>query len=115
METRSKARGGLLSNTELGQDRQSPQSPLVRSAGNVMVREPMADFHRDGALTAVSTAVTLGTTVHAPSAVCAVRERNPTLETNVHFNSFLLEHTLLHFPYSSVHLSAHRLISAIQR
>ena len=127
METRSKARGGLPSNTELGQDRQSPQSPLVRSssesslnltmvyddgtagvvgsgrsgvgiapnpdtrsppststdrvsaaAGNVMVREPIAGFHRDGALTAVSTAVTLGTTVHAPSAVCA-DARNPTI------------------------------------
>jgi len=42
-----------------------------------MVREPVTDFHRDGALTAVSTAVTLGTTVHAPSAVCA-DARNPT-------------------------------------
>ena len=115
METRSKARGGLLSSMELGQGRQSPQSPLVRSssesslnltmvhddgtagvvgssrsevrvapnpdtrpptstsvdqvsaaAGNSMVREPVTDSHRDGALTAVSTAV------------AAVRERNPT-------------------------------------
>jgi len=49
------------------------------AAGNIMVREPVTDFHRDGALTAVSTAVTLGTTVHAPSAVDAVRDaRNPT-------------------------------------
>jgi len=46
-----------------------------------MVREPIADFHRDGALTAVSTAVTLGTTVHAPSAVCA-DARNPTIVFN---------------------------------
>ena len=122
METRSKARGGLVSSMELGQGRQSPQSPLVRSssesslnltmvyddgtagvvgsgrsgvrvapnpntrsptstsadrvsaaAGNSMVREPVTDFHRDGALTAVSTAVALGTTVHVPGAVCAVR------------------------------------------
>ena len=126
METRSKARGGLVSNMELGQDRQSPQSPLVRSssesslnltmvyddgtagvvgssrpevrvasdsntrpptsssvdqvsaaAGNIMVREPVTDFHRDGASIAVTTAVTLGTTVPAPSAVCA-DARNPT-------------------------------------
>jgi len=47
-----------------------------------MVREPIADFHRDGALTAVSTAVTLGTTVHAPSAVCA-DARNPTVEWSI--------------------------------
>ena len=128
METRSKARGGLLSNMELGQDRQSPQSPLVRSssesslnltmvyddgtagvvgsgrsgvgiapnpntrsptststdgvsaaAGNSIVREPIADFHRDGAWIAVTTAVTLGTTAPAPSAVCA-DARNPTLK-----------------------------------
>ena len=133
METRSKARGGLLSNTELGQDRQSPQSPLVRSssesslnltmvyddgttgvvgssrpevrvasdsntrpptststdqvsaaAGNIMVREPVTDFHRDGAWIAVTTAVTLGTTVSAPGAVDAVRDaRNPTYITEL--------------------------------
>jgi len=47
------------------------------AAGNSMVREPVTDFHRDGALTAVGTAVTLGTTVHAPSAECA-DARNPT-------------------------------------
>ena len=119
METRSKARGGLLSSMELGQGRQPPQSPLVRSssesslnltmvyddgtagvvgssrpevkvapdhnirpptstsvdwvsaaAGDNMVREPVIDHHRDGALTAVSTAVALGT-------VCA-DARNPT-------------------------------------
>ena len=32
METRSKARGGLVSSSELGQARQSLQSPLVRSS-----------------------------------------------------------------------------------
>ena len=32
METRSKARGGLVSSMELEQVRQSPQSPLVRSS-----------------------------------------------------------------------------------
>ena len=52
------------------------------AAGNSMVREPVTNFHRDGALTAVSTAVTLGTTVPAPSAVDAVRDpRNPTNAT----------------------------------
>ena len=47
------------------------------AAGNSMVREPVTDFHRDGALTAVSTATALGTTVPAPGAVCA-DARNPT-------------------------------------
>ena len=126
METRSKARGGLLSSMELGQDRRSPQSPLVRSssesslnltmvyddgtagvvgssrpevrvgpnpntrpptstsvarvsaaaAGDNIVREPITDYHRDGALTAVSTAVALGTVPGAVDAVAVAR--NPT-------------------------------------
>jgi len=120
METRSKARGGLVSSMELGQVRQSPQSPLVRSssesslnltviyddgtagvvgssrpevrvgpnpntrpptstsvdrvsaaAGDNIVREPVTDYHRDGALTAVSAAGALST-------VCA-DARNPTI------------------------------------
>jgi len=126
METRSKARGGLVSSMELGQVKQSPQSPMVRSssesslnltmvyddgtagvvgsgrskvgvapnpntrsptstsvdrvsaaAGDNMVREPVVDHHRDGALTAVSAAVALGT---VPGAVCA-DARNPTIST----------------------------------
>ena len=145
METRSKARGGLLSSMELGQGRQSPQSPVARSssesslnltmvhddgtagvvgssrsevrvapnpdtrpptstsvdqvsaaAGNSMVREPVTDYHRDGALTAMSTAV------------AAVRERNPTLSTvnhaSTHRNcythtSVLLRWSTEHFDY----------------
>jgi len=123
METRSKARGGLVSSMELGQARQSPQSPLVRSssesslnltviyddgtagvvgpsrpevgvepdlntrlpastsvdrvsaaAGDNIVREPVTDYHRDGALTAVSTAVALGT-------VPGAEARNPTIDS----------------------------------
>jgi len=119
METRSKARGGLVSSSELGQARQSLQSPLVRSssesslnltviyddgtagvvgpsrpevgvepnpntrlpastsvdwvsaaAGDNIVREPVNDYHRDGALTAVSAAVALDTVCDAA--------RNPT-------------------------------------
>ena len=60
----------------------SPTSTSVErvsaAAGNSMVREPVTDFHRDGALTAVSTAVAVGITVPAPGAVCAVSARNPT-------------------------------------
>ena len=120
METRSKARGGLVSSMELGQVRQSPQSPLVRSssesslnltviyddgtagvegssrpevgvepnpntrlptstsvdrvsaaAGDNIVREPVTDYHRDGALTAVSAAVDAVADARNPTPVIA--------------------------------------------
>jgi len=123
METRSRTRGGLVPSSELGQARQSLQSPPVRSssesslnltviyddgtAGVVgpsrpevgvepnpnirlpaststewvsaaaevnIVREPVNDYPRDGAMTAVSAAVAaLHTVVHA---------RNPTHVTH---------------------------------
>ena len=72
----------------------SPTSTSVdrgsAAAGDNKVREPVTDYHRDGALTAVSAAVTLGTAVPVPGAVCAVRSRNPTQVTTT---SCVLKHS----------------------
>ena len=54
------------------------------AAGDNIVREPVTDYHRDGALTAVSAAVALGTVDVVADA------RNPTIRKTSWISNFSL-------------------------